>query len=120
MAQTIPPALEAELKKYDNLRRMHESESTLFQAIQTEMIDVKATLEELKKQPADAVTYKAVGQVMFKVDKPALIEELEEKERTLEIRKIKAEKSIKDLTEQLTELQKKIQIDLSQRNLQLQ
>ena len=120
MAQTIPPALEAELKKYENLRRMHESESSLLQAIQNEMMDVKATLEELKKQPDDAVTYKAVGQVMFKVEKPALVEELDEKHRTLEIRKIKAEKAIKELTDQLTELQKKIQLDLSKQNLRVQ
>ncbi|MGQ4911233.1 MAG: prefoldin subunit [Candidatus Thorarchaeota archaeon] len=120
MAQTIPPALEAELKKYDNLRRMHESESALLQAVQTEMLDVKATLDELRKQPDDAVTYKAVGQVMFKVEKTALVEELEERERTLEIRKNKAEKSIKALTDQLNELQKTIQLELSKRNLRLQ
>ena len=120
MAQNIPPALEAEIQKYDTLRRRHESDSVMLQAINTDLLDVKATLEELKKQSDDAVTYKAVGQVMFRVEKPALVGELDDKQRTLELRKKKVEKSIQELSQELTELQSKIQLELSKRNLRLQ
>lgn len=120
MAQSIPPALEDELRKYENLRRQHENQSVMLQAINSELKEVELTLEELRKESDDVVTYKAVGQVMFKVEKPALVEELEEKQRTLTIRKDKTEKSVKSMSEDLTELQTKIQLELSKRNLRLQ
>lgn len=120
MAQNIPPELENELRKYENLRRQHESQSVMLQAINSEMKEVELALEELGKQSDDVVTYKAVGQVMFKVEKPSLVEELDEKQRMLKLRKDKGEKVMKSLSEDLTELQSKIEIELSKRNLRLQ
>ena len=56
------------------------------QTLKSDLTEVKGTIEELKKQPDDTVTYKAVGQVMFKVEKPAIEEELEDREKTIEMR----------------------------------
>jgi len=120
MAQNIPPALEAELQKFDTMRRNHETLTTMSQALQTELTEVTGTLEELKKQPDDTVTYKAVGQVMFKVDKPALSTDLDDRQKTLEMRLASTKKQLDGLTEKLTELQNKIQMELSKQNLRLQ
>jgi len=120
MAQSIPPALEAELQKFDTMRRNHETLTTMSQALQNEMTEVRGTLEELKKQPDDTVTYKAVGQVMFKVDKPQLSADLEDKQKTLEMRIASTKKQLDSLTEKLQELQNKIQMELSKQNLRLQ
>ena len=120
MAQNIPPALEAELQKFDTMRRNHETLTTMSQALQTELTEVTGTLEELKKQPDDTVTYKAVGQVMFKVDKPALSTDLDDRQKTLEMRLASTKKQVESLTEKLTELQNKIQMELSKQNLRLQ
>ena len=120
MAQSIPPALEAELQKFDTMRRNHETLTTMSQALQTELTEVRGTLEELKKQPDDTVTYKAVGQVMFKVDKPQLSADLEDKQKTLEMRIASTKKQLDSLTEKLQELQNKIQMELSKQNLRLQ
>jgi len=120
MAQNIPPALEQELQKFDTMRRNHETLTAMSQTLQAELTEVKGTLEELKKQSDDTVTYKAVGQVMFKVEKPAVEEELEDRQKTIEMRLASTSKQTEKLAEQLKELQSKIEIELSKRNLRLQ
>jgi len=120
MAQNIPPALEAELQKFDTMRRNHEALTNMTQALQTEMNEVTGTIQELKKQADDTVTYKAVGQVMFKVDKPTLTADLDDRQKTLEMRQAATKKQLDGLTEKLQELQNKIQMDLSKQNLRLQ
>ncbi|MFW9810969.1 MAG: prefoldin subunit beta [Candidatus Thorarchaeota archaeon] len=120
MAQTIPPALEQELQKFDTMRRNHETLVAMSQTLQAELTEIKGTLEELKKQSDDVVTYKAVGQVMFKVEKPAVQEELEDRQKTIEMRLASTSKQTEKLAEQLKELQSKIEIELSKRNLRLQ
>ena len=120
MAQTIPPALEQELQKFDTMRRNHETLTAMSQTLQAELTEVKGTLEELKKQADDTVTYKAVGQVMFKVEKPAVVEELEDREKTIEMRLASTTKQTEKLADQLKELQTKIELELSKRNLRLQ
>ncbi len=120
MAQNIPPALEQELQKFDTMRKNHENIGTLSQALQSELTEVTGTLEELKKQADDVVTYKAVGQVMFKVDKPTLVAELDDRQKTLELRLASTKKQLESLTGKLQELQNKIQLELSKQNLRLQ
>ncbi|MHA2351209.1 MAG: prefoldin subunit [Candidatus Thorarchaeota archaeon] len=69
MAQRIPPALEEEIRKLDNMQRQYQSFQVMAQTLQNELNEVKATLEELRKESDDTITYKTVGQVMFKVEK---------------------------------------------------
>ena len=120
MAQRIPPALEQELQKYDSMRRNHETMLAMAQTMQSELSEVKATVEELRKQPDDVVTYKTVGQVMFRVDKVKLVEELDDKEKTLEMRLASTTKQVEKLGTQLQELQTKIELELSKRDLKVQ
>jgi prefoldin beta subunit len=91
-----------------------------FQTLQNELNEVKATLEELRKESDDTITYKTVGQVMFKVDKPKLVEELDDKEKTLEMRLASTSKQLQGFPEKLKELQDKIQLELGKQNLRLQ
>jgi prefoldin beta subunit len=120
MAQTLPPALEQELQKFDTMRRNLETLQMLVQSMQQEISETKATLDELRKQPDDVVTYKGVGQVMFRADKPKLVEELDDRAKTLEMGLASRKKQLESLSEKLKELQSKIQIELSKHNLQLQ
>ena len=120
MAQKIPPELENELRKYDNLRHQEEGYSNMVRAYKEQVEQLKETLDQLRKQPDDVVTYKTVGQVMFKVEKPSMIEELEDKVRELDSSIKKAEAKLKTLTPELAELQKSIQLEIAKRNLTLQ
>jgi prefoldin beta subunit len=120
MAQQIPPDLEHEIMKLENMRRQFEQLMAAIQTRQNELRESEVTLEELKKHPDDVVTYKSVGQIMFQVDKAKLQEELANRVGDLRIwleAKTKgAEKDRKEI-EQLT---KKIQLDISKRNLKVQ
>ena len=119
MAQQIPPEIEHEIMKLENMRRQFEQLMAAIQTRQSELRESEVTLEELKKQPDDTVTYKAVGQVMFKVDKPTLSADLDDRQKTLEMRLASTKKQLDGLTEKLTELQNKIQMELSKQNLRI-
>ncbi len=119
MAQTLPPALEAELQKFDTMRRNFEAYQTRLQTLQQELGEVKATLEELKKQPDEVTTYKSVGQVMFKVEKPKLVEDLADRETTLEMRSKSTQAQLQSMSEKLKELQEKLQGELTKQGLRL-
>ena len=120
MAQNIPPELENELRKFENLRRQQEGFSNMVQSYKERVTQINETLEQLKKQPDDTVTYKGVGQVMFRVEKPAMVEELETEAEGLGKSIEQAEKKLETLTPELAELQKTIQLELSKRNLRIQ
>jgi prefoldin beta subunit len=120
MAQNIPPELEQDLRKFDNLRRQEEGFSNMVRTYKEQVEQLKETLAQLGKQPDDTVTFKAVGQVMFKVEKPALAKEIEDQIGDLEKSIEKAESKLKSLTPEVAELQKTIQLELSKRNLRLQ
>jgi len=120
MAQSIPPALEQELRKFENLRKQYESFQMTNQTMQQELNEVNATLDELKKQPDDVTTYKTVGSVMFEVDKPRLMEDLDDRQKTLEMRLASTKKKLEKLSTDLQELQNKIQVELGKQNLRLQ
>ncbi|MGQ4870675.1 MAG: prefoldin subunit beta [Candidatus Thorarchaeota archaeon] len=112
MAQQIPPELEQELMRYDNLRRQYETLQVAVQSMKTELTEISTTLEELGKTPDDTVTYKIVGQVMFRVDRSKLIEDLEDRKRTTEIGLESYKKKLEASAEKLRELQTKIQGEL--------
>ncbi len=120
MSQRIPPALEQELQRFDNLRREYESLQVMSQTMQSELAEIKATLEELQKQPDSTVTYKTIGQVMFRVDKAKLVEEIIDRQKTLEMRIASIAKRVETSAEKLKELQAKIQVELGKSNLRLQ
>ncbi len=120
MAQTLPPALEQDLRKFDTMQRNYETMAAQSQTWQMELNQVKATLEELNKQPDDVVTYKNVGQILFKVDKPSTVKELGDREEVLEKTLNSMKKKVESLAASLKELQEKIQLELSKHNLRLQ
>ncbi|MHA1637299.1 MAG: prefoldin subunit beta [Candidatus Thorarchaeota archaeon] len=119
MAQTLPPAIEQELQKFDSMRKNFETLQMMSQTMQQEIAEVKSTLDELRKQSDDVVTYKAVGQVMFRVEKPGLVEELDDRETTLKMRIESTNKQIQTMSEKLKELQEKLQADLQKHNLRI-
>ncbi|MGV9102712.1 MAG: prefoldin subunit beta [Candidatus Thorarchaeota archaeon] len=120
MAQTLPPQLEDKLRKFENMRKNHETLQAMVQQLQAQLNETEATLDELKDQPDDTVTYKNVGQVMFRVDKAEIVDELSDKQETLSM-KLKSTKKQRDtLQEKIQSQQEEIQLELGKHNLQLQ
>lgn len=118
MAQQIPPELQQELMKFDNLRRQHEALQVALQQMKAELTELTGTLEELSKLPDDTVTYRIVGQVMFRVDKPKLVEDLEDKKRTTELGISSYTKRAEGLAETIRELSAKLQAEFAKYGIQ--
>ncbi len=120
MAQQIPPGLEEKIKQYESLRRRHEALQVMIQRLQSELNELEATLEELGKQPDDAVTYKTVGQVMFRVGKKKLVDEMNGRKGTIKESLDNYSSRLESTTGKLQELQSNIQIELGAQNLRVQ
>jgi chaperonin cofactor prefoldin len=120
MAERLPATLEQDYERYRKMVEEHENWLATARLWDAQISELKRTLEELSKRPDDTVTYKAVGQVMFKVEKPKIVEEMEsekqDKERSLTVltRKLETQATkIKDLHD-------KLQVELGKHNLRLQ
>ncbi len=120
MAQTLPPALEDKIRNYENQRRIYESFKTQNLVTQQELSEISLTVEELKKHPEDAVAYKAVGSVMFQVEKAKITADLEEREDTLKRRAESTSRKVTELETKLNEMKNEISIELGKLNLSLQ
>ncbi|MFW9890421.1 MAG: prefoldin subunit [Candidatus Thorarchaeota archaeon] len=120
MAQPIPPEVEPEVRKLVIKQQQFEQLMAAIQTRQAELREAEATLEEMKKYPDEAVTYKTIGQIMFKVDKAQLQNELADRvanlQEWLELKTKAAEKDRKAIEE----LNAQIQLDISKRNLKVQ
>jgi prefoldin beta subunit len=120
MAQTLPPALQDKIRKYENQLRTYEAFKTQTLMTQQELNEVSMTLTELKKFPEDGPTYKAVGSVMFLVDKKKLLADLEEREGDLKRFSETTSRKVEELEKKLTELKNELEIELGKHNLKLQ
>ena len=120
MAQQITPELENKIREWQNIRQQVEVFRNQLAVRQQELNEVQITLEELKKHPDDVTTYKAVGNVMFQVEKAKITSDLEDRKVTLEtlIKSVKTKLEKQEAKDK--ELENQIQIELSKRNLTLQ
>ena len=76
------------------------------QAFQMELTETQSALREIENSQTDA--YQLVGQLMIRVPKSKIIEELSEKEKFLNLRIKNLEKQEKSFSENLEQLRKKI------------
>ncbi|MCF2137415.1 MAG: prefoldin subunit beta [Candidatus Thorarchaeota archaeon] len=118
MAQQLPPELQQELMKFDNIRRQHDALQGVLQQMKSELTELKGTLEELSKLPDDTVTYRIVGQVMFKVEKPKLVDDLEDKRRTTELSLESYTKRAESMAESIREMSAKLQTEFAKYGIQ--
>jgi len=120
MAQQLPPALQDKIRKYESQLRTYEAFKTQNLMTQQELSEVSMTLSELKKYSEDGATYKAVGSVMFLVDKAKLVVELEEREGELKRFSESTSRKVQEFETKLTALKNEIEIELGKQNLKLQ
>jgi len=96
-------------KKIQEIQILEQTLQNIFfqkQAFQMELTETQSALREIENSDEDA--YKLIGQLMVKVQKSKITEELSEKEKFLNL-KIKAlEKQEKTFSEKLEQLRKQI------------
>ncbi|MFW9848954.1 MAG: prefoldin subunit [Candidatus Thorarchaeota archaeon] len=120
MAQQLPPTLQDKLRKYEAQLRTYEAFKTQNLMTQQELSEISMTLTELKKYPEDGATYKAVGSVMFLVDKAKLVVDLEEREGELKRFSESTSRKVQEFETKLTALKNELEIELGKQNLKLQ
>jgi prefoldin beta subunit len=74
--------------------------------------ETEAALKELEKSADDAVIYKGVGELLFKAEKPKLVEELKERKDMMDIRLKTMAKQEERIQGRFTQLQEQLKMSL--------
>jgi prefoldin beta subunit len=105
---SVPPWLQEQLAKYDQMRQTLQSVVAQKQQLQAELSDTERALAELRKVTNETPTYKIAGSVLIRVDRETLLKEMEEKKELTNTRVMVLEKQEQRLQASLQELQNKI------------
>ena len=109
VVERLPADAEAKYNKYMKLREMLANISRERLSLESLVSEMENVLEELKKVPDDAETYRMIGSVLVKKPKAEIVKEIEERKEELEIR-IKALRSQEEaLKSELEKLGKELQ-----------
>lgn len=108
MTEQIPPELQTQLIKLqqlqDQLNRLLAEKSV----IDSELKEVNNVLEELAKLPQDSYVYEIVGNLLVKKDKATIEKDLNDRKELLELRSRVYQKNEANLRKQLEDVQKKV------------
>ncbi len=108
MTEQIPPELQTQLIKLqqlqDQLNRLLAEKSV----IDSELREVNNVLEELAKLPQDSSVYEVVGNLLIKKDKSTVEKDLNDRKELLELRSKVYQKNEANLRKQLEDVQKKV------------
>ncbi|MEM0075293.1 MAG: prefoldin subunit beta [Conexivisphaerales archaeon] len=105
---SIPPWLQEQLAKYEQLRQTLQSVLAQKQQLDAEFADIQRALEELKKATADTPIYKFAGSIMIRVNKEDIEKDLEEKKELTSTRITVLAKQEERLRANMQELQNKV------------
>lgn len=106
MSGELPPQIQNQLAQLQQLQQQAQAIMTQKTQVEGLIRETDAALKELEKSSDDAVIYKSVGELLFRADKPKLIEELKERKDMMDLRlktMAKQEERIKGRFEQLQE-----------------
>lgn len=110
----MPPQIQNQLAQLQQLQQ--QAQAMLSQKSQIEALirETDAAVKELEKSPDDAVVYKSVGELLFKADKPKLLEELKEKKDMMDLRLKTMSKQEERIQSRFTQLQEQLKQSLGQ------
>ena len=104
MSVNIPPQLQQYLKQLDDLQNSYSVLINQKQSIDSQLVEIKTALEELKKTPDKSEIFKLAGSVLIETKKAPVTKDLEESESLLSARKKTIEKQEKTLTDNIKTL----------------
>ncbi|MCD6562655.1 MAG: prefoldin subunit beta [Thermoproteales archaeon] len=108
LPQELPENVKADIKRYQDITEKLRLVLLNKQQVQIQLTEVNNALSELNKTSNDTVVFKIVGNLMINKNKNELLDELNERKETLEIRLKSLEKQEKLLKDQLKDLESKI------------
>ena len=106
--EQIPPWLQEQVSRLQQLQQNLQSITMQKQHLETEQLETERALETLKKASDTDAVYKAAGSILIKSTKTGLISELEEKKELANTRLTVLSKQEVRLKENLKEAETKI------------
>ncbi|HJU13793.1 MAG TPA: prefoldin subunit beta [Candidatus Nitrosotalea sp.] len=106
--EQIPPWLQEQVGRMQQLQQNLQSIMVQKQHIETEQLETERALEALKKAGDSDTVYKAAGSILVKSNKATLVSELEEKKELANTRLTVLSKQESRLKENLKEAETKI------------
>lgn len=104
----LPPYLREQLARYDQIQQNLQAVLVQKQQVELELSETEKALEELGKAADSEQIYKFAGNLLVKVQKDAVMKELNEKKELGSTRKMVLAKQESRFRESLKELQTKI------------
>lgn len=104
----LPPYIREQLARYDQVQQNLQSVLIQKQQVEMELAETEKALEELAKATDSEGIYKFAGNLLVKVEKDAVIKELNEKKELGSTRKMVLAKQEGRFRENLKDLQAKI------------
>ena len=108
MTEKIPPELQTQLLRLQQLQDQLNRLIAEKNVIDTELREINKILQELSQLAAGTPVYKIVGNLLIKTDKETIQKELDDRREILELRSKTYQKQENLLRTQLEELQKKV------------
>ncbi|MCL4344180.1 MAG: prefoldin subunit beta [Nitrososphaerota archaeon] len=104
----IPPWLQEELARYDQLQQTLQALLAQKQQVDLELADAERAIEELTKENDDAQVYKISGSIMIRSTKQDLLKELGERKELANTRRTILAKQEEKVRQSLQEVQAKV------------
>ncbi|MGV8125931.1 MAG: prefoldin subunit beta [Methanothrix sp.] len=114
MSGELPPQIQNQLAQLQQLQQQAQAVMTQKAQIEGLIRETEAALKELEKSPDDAIIYKSVGELLFKSEKPKLLEELKERKDMMDIRLKTMAKQEERIQGRFNQLQEQLKISLGQ------
>jgi len=114
MSGELPPQIQNQLAQLQQLQQQAQAVMTQKAQIEGLIRETEAALKELEKSPDDAIIYKSVGELLFKSEKPKLLEELKERKDMMDIRLKTMAKQEERIQGRFNQLQEQLKMSLGQ------
>lgn len=108
MSTDLPPQIKNQLAQLQQIQQQAQAIAVQKNQVEITMKETDLALEELEKLDADAVVYRAIGDLLIKTERDKTKESLKEKKDTLDLRlqtlarqEERAQKRFQQLQEQL-------------------
>ncbi len=108
MAERLPPDVQQQLVKLQQLQTQLNQVMTERALLQQELRDIARALDILKGIPEDAEVYRSSGHLLIRISKSDAEKELNERKELIELRLKTLDKQESLIRQQISELQSKI------------
>ncbi len=114
MSGELPPQVQNQLAQLQQLQQQAQAVMTQKSQIEALTREIDAALKELEKSSDDAIIYKSVGELLFRAEKPKLVEELKERKDMMDLRLKTMAKQEERIQSRFTQLQEQLKQSLGQ------